>query len=110
MSNRRENRNTCKARNFQFTQKAFEQNRQAMVLKILDGTFVADNKDLEFPDIQEIEDLHVSRLEEGNTKDISNPKLEETAYSEHYRIITPKEVKNCISEFNRDIFHLGQIY
>ena len=34
-----------------------------MVLKILDGTFVMDNKGLEFPGIGEIEDLYVSRLE-----------------------------------------------
>ena len=34
-----------------------------MVLKILDGTFVMDNKGLEFPSIGEIEDLYVSRLE-----------------------------------------------
>ena len=44
-------------------QKAFEQNRKATVLKILDGTFVMDNKGLEFPSIGEIEDLYVSRLE-----------------------------------------------
>ena len=87
MSNRSENRNTRKARNFQFTQKSFEQNRKATVLKILDDTLVPHNKDLEFPEIWEIEDLYVSRLEQANTKDISNPKLEETAYSEHYGII-----------------------
>ena len=51
MSNRRDNRNTRKARNFQYTQKAFEQHRKATVSKILDGTFVMDNKGLEFPDI-----------------------------------------------------------
>ena len=40
-----------------------------------------DNKDLDFRDIQEIEYLYVSRLEEGNTKDSSNLKLEETENS-----------------------------
>ena len=61
-----------------------------------------DNKDLDFRDIQEIEYLYVSRLEEGNTKDSSNLKLEETENSEHYAVITFEEVKNCIAEFNRD--------
>ena len=65
-------------------------------------TFVIDNKGLDFPDIQEIEDLHVSGLEEGNTKDSSNPKLEDTENSEHYGIITPDEVKIYIAHFNRD--------
>ena len=49
-------------------QKAFEQNQKATVLKIFNRTFIMDNKGLEFPDIQEIEDLYVSRLEEGNIK------------------------------------------
>ena len=102
MSNKRDNRNTRKARNFQYTQKAFEQHRKATVSKILDGTFVMDNKGLEFPDIREIEGLYVSRLEEGNTRDSSNPKLNETEHSEHYGVITPDEVKNCMSDFNRD--------
>ena len=102
MSNRRENRNTRKARNLQYTQRALKQNRKATFSKILDGTFVMDNKDLDFRDIQEIEDLYVSRLEEGNTKDSSNLKLEETENSEHYAVITFEEVKNCIAEFNRD--------
>ena len=82
MSNRRDNRNIRNARNFQFTQKAFEQYRKVTVWKRLDSHFVMDNKGLEFPDIQEIENLYVSRLEEGNTKNILNLKLEETEHSE----------------------------
>ena len=52
MSNRRENRNTRKARNFQYTQKEFKQNRKATVSMILDGTFVMDNTGLDLRDIQ----------------------------------------------------------
>ena len=52
-----------------------------------------DNKGLEFPNIREIEDLYVSRLEEGNTMDNLNPKLEKTGYREYYGVITPEEVK-----------------
>ena len=102
MSNRRQNRNTRKARNFQYTQKAFKQNQKATFSKIVDGTFVMDNKNLDFRDIQEIEDLYVSRLEKENTKDSLNMKLEETENSEHYAVITSEEVKNCIVDFNRD--------
>ena len=54
MINRRENGNPRKAKNYQFMQKAFEQNQEATISKIVDGTFVMDNKGLEFPDIQDM--------------------------------------------------------
>ena len=99
---RRENRNTRKDKQYQLTQKAFEQNRKAMVSKIPSGTFIMDNEGLEFPDMWEVEDLCVSRLEEGNNKDDLSPKLDETLHSELYGSISPEEVKLCISEIERD--------
>lgn len=48
-----------------------------------------DNEGLEFPDIWEVEDLYVSRLEEGSNKDDSSPKLDETLHSELYGSISP---------------------
>ena len=83
-------------------QKAFEQNQKATVLKIFNRTFIMDNKGLEFPDIQEIEELYVSRLEEGNIKGDSRHELGKTLHSEHYGSITPEEVKICMSEFKKD--------
>ena len=103
MCNRRENRNTREARNYQFTRNVFKHNRKSTVLKILDGTFVMDNKGLESSDIQEIEDLYVSRLEKGNTKDASSQKLEDTINRQYYGVITPEEVKLCVSKFKWDI-------
>ena len=100
--NGRENCNTRKAKIYQFMQKAFEQNQKATVLKIFNRTFIMDNKGLEFPDIQEIEDLYVSRLEEGNIKGDSRHELGKTLHSEHYESITPEEVKICMSEFKKD--------
>lgn len=73
-----------------------------MVSKIPGGTFIMDNEGLEFPDIWEVEDLYVSRLEEGSNKDDSSPKLDETLHSELYGSISPEEVKLCISEIERD--------
>ena len=61
-----------------------------------------DNEGLEFPDIWEVEDLYVSRLEEGSNKDDSSPKLDETLHSKLYGSISPEEVKLCISEIERD--------
>ena len=61
-----------------------------------------NNKGLEFPDIQEIEDLYVSRLEKGSTKDTSSQKLEDTINRQYYGVITPEEVKLCVSKFKWD--------
>ena len=80
----------------------FEHNRKATVSKILDSTFVMNNKGLEFTDIQEIENLYVSRLEKGNTKDTSSQKLEDTINRQYYGVITPEEVKLCVSKFKWD--------
>ena len=102
MCNRRENRNTREARNYQFTRNVFKHNRKSTVSKILDGTFVMDNKGLESSDIQEIEGLYGSRLEKGNTKDASSQKLEDTINRQYYGVITPEEVKLCVSKFKWD--------
>lgn len=66
-----------------------------------------DNEGLEFPDIWEVEDLYVSRLEEGSNKDDSSPKLDETLHSELYGSISPEEVKLCISEIERYVTRAG---
>ena len=84
MTNQRENHNIRRAKTDQFTQKGFQQNWKATVSKILDDTLVTDNKDLECPDIQAIENLCASRLEEGNTKDDLSLKLHNNLHGEHY--------------------------
>ena len=57
MKNRRENRNTCKARIYQFTQKAYDQNKKATINKIINGNFSLDNREQVFPEISEVEKL-----------------------------------------------------
>ena len=44
MVNRKENRNTKRARIYRFTQRSYVQNRKATVNKILDGSFTIDNE------------------------------------------------------------------
>ena len=68
MKNRRENRNTRKARIYQFTQKAYEQNRKATVNKIINGCFSLDNKEQVYLEISQVEKVYVERLEDGGTK------------------------------------------
>ena len=69
MKNRRENRNTRKARIYQFTQKAYDQNKKATINKIINGNFSLDNREQVFPEISEVEKVYEKRLEEGNQKD-----------------------------------------
>ena len=68
MKNRRENRNTRKAKLYQYMQKAYDQNRKATINKILHGTFALSEKGQVFPDINEVERVYVKRLEEGNNQ------------------------------------------
>ena len=68
MKNRRENRNTRKAKLYQYMQKAYDQNRKATINKILHGTFALNEKGQVFPDINEVERVYVKRLEEGNNQ------------------------------------------
>lgn len=69
MKNRRENRNTRKARIYQFTQKAYDQNKKATINKIINGNFSLDNREQVFPEISEVEKVYEKRLEQGNQKD-----------------------------------------
>ena len=69
MKNRRENRNTRKARIYQFTQKAYDQNKKASINKIINGNFSLDNREQVFPEISEVEKVYEKRLEQGNQKD-----------------------------------------
>ena len=55
MKNRTENRNTPKAKLYQYTQKAYDENRKATINKILHGTFALNEKGKVFPDINEVE-------------------------------------------------------
>ena len=66
MINRRENQNTRKARIYRFTQHRYQENRKATVNKILDGTFSLVNKCEVTPKIENVEEVYVKCLEEGN--------------------------------------------
>ena len=69
MQNRRENRNTRKARIHQFTQKSYEQNKKATIHKIIEDTFSLNNVEQVYPNIAEIEQTDVKRLEHGSKLD-----------------------------------------
>ena len=55
MKNRRENRNTRKARIYQFTQKAYDQNKKATMHKIINGNFSLNNREQVYPNIEDVE-------------------------------------------------------
>ena len=101
MKNRRENRNTRKARRYQYTQKAYDQNRKATITKIINGTFSLDNENQTFPDIEDVEKVYEKRLEQGNTKDETEINIPERVDSEVYGRFTEEEVRSCLSEIKR---------
>ena len=81
MNNTRENRNTRKARIYQFTQKAYQQNRKATINKIINGTFSLDNQDQTVPNIEKVEETYVERLEQGNQMDETEVEFPEEVQS-----------------------------
>ena len=102
MKNRRENRNTRKARIYQFTQKAYEQNRKATINKIINGTFSLDNQDQTVPNIEKVEETYVERLEQGNQMDETEVEFPEEVQSTYYGKFTEEEVKQCLGELKRN--------
>lgn len=66
MINRRQNQNTRKGRIYRFTQHRYQENRKATVNKILDSTFSLVNKSEVTPKIEDVEEVYVKCLEEGN--------------------------------------------
>ena len=57
MKNRRENRNTRKAKIYEFTQQAHEQNKTATIRKIISGNFSLNHVEQVCPEIQTKESI-----------------------------------------------------
>lgn len=55
------NRNIRKARIYQFTQKAYDQNKKATINKIINENFSLDNREQVFPEISEVEKVYEKR-------------------------------------------------
>lgn len=102
MKNQRENRNTREARIYQFTQKAYKQNKKATVNKIINGNFSLNNTEQTFPDIKEVEEVYVNRLENGNTIDETDIKYPEEQHNSCYRKLTIDEVKLSLQKLRRN--------
>ena len=102
MSNRRENRNTRKARIYQFTQKAYEQNRKATVHKILAGTSSLNNTEQVYPEIAEVEKTYIERLENGNKVDQTKVEFPPIEHKDNYGKFTEEEVQVVLKELKRN--------
>ena len=102
MNNTRENRNTRKARIYQFTQKAYQQNRKATINKSINGTFSLDNQDQTVPNIEKVEETYVERLEQGNQMDETEVEFPEEVQSTYYGKFTEEEVKQCLGQLKRN--------
>ena len=101
MKNRRENRNTRKARIYQFTQKAYDQNKKATIHKIINGNFNLNNREQVYPNIKDIEKTYVERLEQGNQIDETEADYPGTIDSDVYSRFTEDEVNKVIRELKR---------
>ena len=101
MKNRRENRNTRKARIYQFTQKAYDQNKKATIHKIINGNFNLNNREQVYPNIKDIEKTYVERLEQGNQIDETEADYPGTIDSDVYGRFTEDEVNKVIRELKR---------
>ena len=56
----------------------------------------------EFPNIEDIEDVYVAKLEEGNTTDTTKVEYLDTQHSNKYGRFTEQEVRGCLKELNRN--------
>ena len=101
MKNRMENRNTRKARIYQFTQKAYDQNKKATIHKIINGNFSFNNGEQVYPNIEDVEKTYVERSEQGNQVDEPEEDYPETIDSDVYGRFTEDEVKEVIRELKR---------
>ena len=101
MRNRRENRNTRKARIYQFTQQSYRQNRKATITKILEVTLSLENESSVTPPVFDVEAVYTGRLEKGNQSDNSATEYPPPQNSSQYDRIGETEVRTCRGEMNR---------
>ena len=101
MQNRRDNRNTRKAKIYQFTQKAYDHNKKATITKIINGTFSLNNNEQVFPDIDKVEKVYEERLEKGNQTDNTRIQIPDEVHSDEYGAFTEDEVKEVIKQLKK---------
>ena len=102
MQNGRENRNTRKARIYPFTQKSYQENKKVTVHKIVNGNFSLNNIEQTFPDIQEVEKVYETRLENRNNTDRTVVEYPEEQHDMCYGQFTTEEVKKSLKERKRN--------
>ena len=101
MKNRRDNRNTHKAKMFMFSQRSFQQNRRVTINRILDGTLSLENEEDVYMDIKEVEEVYVNRLERAKATDTEQTDIP-PKHNDSYRRITNREVKEALKGIKRD--------
>ena len=102
MKNRRENRNTRKAKMFRFSQRSFQQYRRVTITRILDGTWSLENEDDVYPDIKKVEEVYVERLERAKATDTSEQTDVQPKHNDFYGRITNNEVKEALKGIKGD--------
>lgn len=83
-------------------QKSYEQNKNATITKIINGNFSLNNAEQTFPDIKNVEETYVNRLENGNAIDETNVKYPKEQHDLSYGRFTVDEVKLSLQELKRN--------
>ena len=102
MQNRRESRNTRKARIYQFTERSFEQKKKAAIHKIMEGSFSLNNVEQVYRNIAEVEQTYVKRSGHGNNIDDTQINFPDSYMSYNYGVFTDNEVPNSLKELKRE--------
>ena len=103
MKNRRNNRNTRKARMFRFTQRSYQQSQRVTINRILDGTLALNNEEDVYLGIEGVEKVYIERLEKAEAKDTSEQPDILPKYNDSYIRIGTNEVQETLKVIKRDI-------
>ena len=101
MQNWKEDRNTRKARIYQFTQNSYDQNKKATIHKII-GAFSLNNIDQVYPNIAEVDQTYGKPLKHGNKIDDKQVDCPDSCMSNNYSVLTNNEVTNILKELKRE--------
>ena len=70
--------------------------------RIIEGSFSLNNVEQVYPNITEVEQTYVIRLEHGNSVDDTQVDFPDSYMSDNYGVFTDSEVSNSLKELKRE--------
>ena len=99
---RRMNRNARKRSRYAYTQKQWDKDRKATILKILKGELNPEEDPVEFPDLEAIEETYSGRLESVSLDTTPEVETTEVENGVTYGVITVEEIGKGLKSFKSD--------